>query len=151
MATKNVVSWQDGDTPITGLSPTFTHFARVHGDVDVDPPDVTELREGFYVFEFTALEPHYFVLDGGDSISDPGIRYIRGVLEPTNNVAATLLDEALAILQNDSDFVVEGGETYQVVYRDGQPFKKWRVFDQNGRRVNWPDTSQLPVGRVRVL
>src|SRR5688500_11028255 len=108
--------------PIEGLSPVFTHLARVREDLDITPvPTIAELREGFYTFDFEPFELHYFVADGGASIADSA-RYIRGVIEPSIVQTALMLEEILAILRNDMEFVVEGGETYQVIKKDGQPF-----------------------------
>jgi hypothetical protein len=66
-----------------GLSPIFSKVQTLINGTPITPhPLITEISDGLYKFSFEAVEDTVFVIDGGAQISDPEIRYVRGVLSP---------------------------------------------------------------------
>lgn len=140
----------DGN-PITGLSPEFLVFQTVATNEAVEPPDIEELGSGFYRFLYEPFQSYFFVIDGGDSIADQRVRYVRSVLEPNQAIVAQVLDEVLLHLRGDLTFEKLGNDTFMVLKKDGVTYRKWKITDHLNRPVDWPDSSRLPVNRQRVL
>ena len=148
----HLVTFLDFDgNPITGLLPEFTLFKSLVTTEDEAAPAIEELEQGMYRFQYEPFQSYYFVIDGGAGVADNRIRWIRGLLEPNQSVAASILDEVLCHLRNDMIFEKIGNDTFMVLKKDGVPFRKWKITDQKHRAVDWPDTSRLPVNRQRTL
>lgn len=75
----------------TGLSPTFTYFVNAAGQT-LAPPAITEplAGSGLYHFSYFATLSIAFVVDGFTTSLTASDRYIRGVLDPLNNVDSVL-------------------------------------------------------------
>ena len=150
MAT-HVIVWEDlRGNAVTGLTPAFTIFRLAGNGNSLSPPTITEDGHGFYKFVYEVFEPIEVVVDGGVSIADPRVRYIRRALLPEQGETAAALQELLHHARNDLVFEVgSDGKTYQVLYLNDAPYRKWLITDQMGRPVKWPFSSQLPVNRHR--
>jgi hypothetical protein len=148
----HVLVFQDfAGQPITGLTPTFALFKAVNTNAELEGPEIEELGNGFYRFAYEPYQPYCFVIDAGAAVTDDRLRYIRDVLVPDQSSVAQVLDEVLHHLRGDLHFEVDGNDTYMVLYRDGNVYRKWQITDHRGRPVSWPDTSRLPVNRDRVV
>jgi hypothetical protein len=71
----------------TGLSPTFTIFTVLPSVGLTTPPSISEIivGSGLYQFAYEPTGPIAFLVDGGVALSN-GDRYIKGILDPIQNV-----------------------------------------------------------------
>lgn len=90
MSFKYGLTFGSGDCrSFTGLSPTFVLFVT-DGGTFMTPPTVTEIgtTTGLYYFTYTPSATYtiFFQADGGASITDNTLRYVKGTLDPISNV-----------------------------------------------------------------
>lgn len=74
----------------TGLAPTFLTFNNISNGSSLARPGITEIFTGSGVYRFQ-YEPQpdtpvFFLLDGGNTITSDADRYIKGNLDPIQQV-----------------------------------------------------------------
>ena len=74
----------------TGLAPTFLTFNNISSGSSLARPGITEIfaASGVYRFQYEpqADTPVFFLLDGGSTITSDADRYIKGNLDPIQQV-----------------------------------------------------------------
>lgn len=111
----------------TGLSPTFIYFLDETGQTYA-PPGVSEIiNSGLYYFTYipSATYTIFFVLDGGDSITDDAVRYVSGSLDP---VAAT--DRVLGFSADSYGTTVGPSNIFGFVKRIDELWKSDATFSK---------------------
>lgn len=77
----------------SGLTPTFVLFVT-EGGTFLTPPAVSEIgtTTGLYYFTYTPSATYtiFFQADGGSSITDNSLRYVKGTLDPVASVDQNL-------------------------------------------------------------
>jgi hypothetical protein len=78
----------------TGLAPTFLTFNNISDGSSLARPGITEIFTGSGVYRFQyepqADTPVFFLLDGGTTITSDADRYIKGNLDPIQQVDQVL-------------------------------------------------------------
>lgn len=128
MSYKYGLTFGSGDSRnFSGLSPTFVIFVT-EGGTNLTAPAVTEIPStGLYYFTYTPSATYtvFFEADGGSSVTDASLRYVKGNLDPIASV-----DQNLGFLPDTYGTTAAPTTVFGFVKRDNEQWQADSTFSK---------------------